>query len=92
MLNKERFPEFTRYVPSELVTMLTRTQYLRVIHKPRGELRGSRGWPNDHFITSALFSKVTTKEGGGSKIPKILTTWFMDDPFKKSEIGNPIQP
>ena len=25
--------------------------------------------------------KVTTKGGGGSKIPKILTTWFMDDPI-----------
>ena len=24
--------------------------------------------------------KVTTKGGVGSKIPKILTTWFMDDP------------
>ena len=24
--------------------------------------------------------KVNTKGGGGSKIPKILTTWFMDDP------------
>ena len=25
--------------------------------------------------------KVTTKGKGGSKIPKILTTWFMDDPL-----------
>ena len=25
--------------------------------------------------------KVTTKGGEGSKIPKILTTWFMDDPL-----------
>ena len=27
--------------------------------------------------------KVTTNGGGGSKIPKILITWFMDDPIHK---------
>ena len=25
--------------------------------------------------------KVTTKGGGGSKMPKNVTTWFMDDPL-----------
>ena len=49
------------------------------IHKPRGQLRGE-----DSLMTILLhipyLVKVTTKEGGGSKIPKILTMWFMDDP------------
>ena len=27
--------------------------------------------------------EMTTKGGVGSGIPKILTTWFMDDPKKK---------
>ena len=36
--------------------------------------------PNDLFITYALFSKSNHEGGGGSKIPKILTTWFMDYP------------
>ena len=30
----------------------------------------------------AYLVKVTTKGEGGSKIPKILTTWFMDDPLE----------
>ena len=34
-----------------------------IIHKPRGQLRGSQ--PNDHFITQALFSKSDHKGGGG---------------------------
>ena len=28
------------------------------------------------------------KVGGGSKIPKILTTWFMDDPRPFSTVGS----
>ena len=31
------------------------------------------------LLHKPYLKKVTTKEGGGSKIPKILTTWFMDD-------------
>ena len=27
--------------------------------------------------------KVTTEGGVGSKIPKILTMWFMDDPLRQ---------
>ena len=44
--------------------------------KPRE--RGG-GYTNDHLIT---FSK-TDHEGEGSKMPKILFTWFMDDPILK---------
>ena len=54
---------------------------LGVIHKPRGQLRGEGGQPNDHFITQALFSKSDHKGGGGQKYPKNLTTWFMNDPL-----------
>ena len=46
-----------------------------VIHKLHGHLRG-RGlakWP------LALFCKTNHEEEAGSKIPKNLTTWFMDD-------------
>ena len=52
-----------------------------VIHKPRGHLRG------DSQMTILLHKlyliKGTTKGGGegGSKIPQILTTWFMDVPL-----------
>ena len=52
-----------------------------VIHKPRGQLRG-RGVSQMAILSQKPYLvKVTTKGGGGSKIPKILTTWFMDDPL-----------
>ena len=38
-----------------------------VIHKPRGQLRGEGGLPNDHFITLALFSKSNHEGGRGGK-------------------------
>ena len=47
-----------------------------VIHKPLGQLRG-RGYPKYHFITKALFNKSDHEGGGGSKIPKKLTTWLI---------------
>ena len=52
------------------------------INKPHGQLRGRGvGQINAHFITKALFSKSDHEGGEGSKIPKNLTTWFMDDPL-----------
>ena len=49
-----------------------------VIHKPRGQLRGVSQMTI--LLHKSYLIKVTTKGGGGSKIPKNLTTWFMDDP------------
>ena len=44
------------------------------IHKPHGQFRG-RGLPKLPFYY--IFSK--SDHEGGSKIPKNLTTWYMDD-------------
>ena len=62
-----------------------RVLILGVIHKPRGQLKGEGGGAGGLSQMTILlhkhyFVKVTTKGGGGSKIPKKLTTWFMDDP------------
>ena len=48
------------------------------IHKPRGQLRGRGVSQMTILFIQALFSK--SDHEGGSKIPKILTTWFMDEP------------
>ena len=51
-------------------------------HKPRGQLGGERGVSQMTILLHKPYLvKVTTKGGGGSKISKNLTTWFMDDPF-----------
>ena len=55
------------------------------IHKPRGLLRGKGpegSKPNDHLTHKSYSIKVITKGVGVQKIPKIVTTWFMDDPLK----------
>ena len=54
-----------------------------VIHKPRGQLRGRGFGQISILLHKPYFVKVTTKEegGGGVKIPKILITWFVDDPL-----------
>ena len=59
---------------------------MTVFRKKLGIIQKSReswgGLPNDHFITYALlFSKSDHERGEGSKIPKILIMWFMDDPL-----------
>ena len=47
------------------------------IHKPRRQLRGP-GVSQMITLLKALLSKSAHEEWRGSKIPKNLTTWFMD--------------
>ena len=51
------------------------------IYKSRGQLRGSGVTQMTILLNKPYLVKVTTR---GSKIPKILTAWFMDDPITKS--------
>ena len=38
-------------------------------------------YPNNHFTTKTLFCKNCHEGEGESKLPKNLTTWFMDGPM-----------
>ena len=62
---------------------VTSLSQLGVIHKPRGQLRGMGVSQMTILLHKPYLVKVTTKGGGGSKIPEILTTWFMNDPKVK---------
>ena len=39
------------------------------------------------LLDKPYFIKVTTMGEEGVKIPKKLTTWFMDDPIMKTPLG-----
>ena len=39
------------------------------------------GCSNDHNTKLQLLSKSVSKRGGGSKLPKILSTWFVHGPY-----------
>ena len=54
---------------------------LGVIHKPLGQLRGGVRQMTIYYISKPYLVKVATKWGGGSKIAKNFTMWFMDDPL-----------
>ena len=51
-----------------------------VFHKPRRQLRGEGVSQMTILLLKSYFINWITKGRRGSKIPKKLTTWFMDDP------------
>ena len=58
---------------------------LGVIHKPCGHCRESGGLPMSVLLHKAYLVKYSTKgRGGGVKMSKKLSTWFMNDPLWKS--------
>ena len=50
------------------------------LHKPRGQLRGGGVSQMTISYHKPYLVEVTTNVEGDAKIPKILTTWFMNDP------------
>ena len=67
-------------------TFLESAYCLGGIHKPRGQLRGVGVSQMTILLLKPYFVKVTKKGGGGSIIPKKMTTWFMNDPLHVMDI------
>ena len=60
------------------------------MYKPRRQLRGEGGVAQmSTLLNKSYLVKVSTKGGGGSKMPQILSTWFVHSPlyeFLRDEI------
>ena len=65
-------------IPLNLWVQNRKPDHLRIIHKPRGQLRVGRGVSQMTILSHKPYlGKVTTKEGGQKN-----HTWFMDDPLE----------
>ena len=51
------------------------------VYKPRGQTRGRGVAQMTTTLNNSYLVKVSTWGEGGSKLPKILSTWFVHAPF-----------
>ena len=47
------------------------------LYKPRRQVRGEGVAEMSTLLNNGCKIKVSTKRGGGSKMPRILSTWFV---------------
>ena len=69
-------------VTMKCMKMCMKNASLGVIHKLRGQFKGEGGLAKWSFYNISLFCESGHEGWGGVKIPKNLTTWFMNDPFR----------
>ena len=54
---------------------------LCTLYKPHRQVKGEGVAQMSTLLNKSYLVKVTTKGGGGSKMPQILSTWFVHSPF-----------